>query len=359
MPRPVAALLLPLALTGCGHSQPFRPGDYGSGQPFVPGSPRRVTYNIGDDRAPAWLPDESGFLYSFQRVDRPDRDYCLGLLPPDGGRLARTICDRLPAADDSTDVLTEPAAAAAGRLAYTITSSLPDDRAPRASALVLGTLADPTPARPLTTLPYYGPDGTFREGVSHVRWLGSDTLVYVAEHIAYQAPCKGCPLDTLRTGMEIALLDAGAASPAPQAVPATLYASSVAPEGGGTANAIFFTLGGDSRVFRRVLSGATDSVVHDFGAAGIARDVQVAGTRLVAVVGGTISFAYDSLLGYAVQRDAGGFLYLVDLETAAETVLPGGATFRHPALSPSGKRLVAELVSSGGGGADLWEFDLP
>ena len=25
MPRPVAALLLPLALTGCGHSQPFRP----------------------------------------------------------------------------------------------------------------------------------------------------------------------------------------------------------------------------------------------------------------------------------------------------------------------------------------------
>src|SRR5436309_1960365 len=196
MPRPVAASLLALALTGCGHSQPFRPGDYGSGQPFVPGSPRRVTYNIGDDRAPAWLPDESGFLYSFQRVDRPDRDYCLGLLPP-----------------------------------------------------------------------------------------------------------------------------AGAASPAPPAVPATLYASSVAP--GGTADVIFFTLGGDSRVFRRVRSGATDSVVHDFGAAGIARDVQVAGTRLVAVVGGTISFAYDSLLGYAVQRDAGGFLYLVDLETGAETVLPG------------------------------------
>ena len=222
---------------------------------------------------------------------------------------------------------------------------------------MLGTLADPTPARSLTTLPYYGPDGTFREGVSHVRWLGSDTLVYVAERIAYRAPCKGCPLDTLRTGMEIALLDAGAASPAPQAVPATLDASSVAP--GDTADVIFFTLGGDSRVFQRVLSVATDSVVHDFGAAGIARDVQVAGTRLVAVVGGTISFAYDSLLGYAVQRDAGGFLYLVDLETGAETVLPGGATFRHPALSPTGKRLVAELVWSGGGGADLWEFDLP
>ncbi len=364
MPRRVAALSLALALAGCEHTAPFPPGDYGSDQPFAPGSPRRITLNLGDDRAPAWLPDESGLLYSFQRLDRPDRDRCLGLLPPDGGRLVRTICDRLPAADDSTDALTEPAPDAAGRLAYVVTSSRIDDVRPRATALVLGTLADPTRARVLVTFPYLGADGAFREGASHVLWLGGgggggDTLIYLAEHVGYLAPCRGCPLDTLRTGIEIALLEAGAASPVPEAVPGTSQASSVAV--GETPDVIYYTLGGDSRVVRRVLSAGTASMVHDFGAAGIARDVQVAGSRLVAVVGGTVAFAYDSLLGYDVQRDGGGFLYVVDLGTGAETVLPGaggaGSAFRHPALSPSGKRVVAELVS--GGTADLWEFDLP
>ncbi len=364
MPRRVAALSLALALAGCGHTAPFPPGDYGSDQPFAPGSPRRITLNLGDDRAPAWLPDESGLLYSFQRLDRPDRDRCLGLLPPDGGRLLRTICDRLPAADDSTDALTEPAADAAGRLAYVVMSSRMDDVQPRATALVLGTLADPTTTRVLVTFPYLGADGAFREGASHVRWLGGgggggDTLIYLAEHVGYLAPCRGCPLDTLRTGIEIALLDAGAASPVPEVVPGTSQASSVA--AGETPDVIYYTLGGDSRVWRRALSAGTDAMVHDFGAAGIARDVQVAGSRLVAVVGGTVAFAYDSLLRYDVQRDGGGFLYMVDLGTGAETVLPGaggaGSAFRHPALSPSGKRVVAELVS--GGTADLWEFDLP
>ncbi len=359
MPRRVAALFL--ALAGCGHTAPFPPGDYGSDQPFAPGSPRRITLNLGDDRAPVWLPDESGLLYSFQRLDRADRDRCLGVLPPDGGRLEQTICVRRPAADDSTDVLSDPAVDGGGRLLYTATSSGPTDVAPRASALLLATLADPATARALVTLPYIGADGTFREGVSHVAWLG-DSLVYVAEHIAYRAPCKGCPLDTLRTGVEIVRLDV--ASGVAEVLPGTGDASSVAP--GGTPDVIYYTLGGDSRVVRRVLSAGTTSMVHDFGAAGIARDVQVAGSRLVAVVGGTVAFAYDSLLGYDVQRDGGGFLYMVDLGTGAETVLPGaggaGSAFRHPALSPSGKRVVAELVSGGargGGTADLWEFDLP
>ncbi len=347
-------MALVVALAGCEHSGPFSPGDYGSGEPFAAGSPRRLTFNLGDDRSPTWLPDESGLWYSFQRLDRRDRDRCLGRLPPDGGRLLQTVCDRLPAADDSTDALTEPAVDVSRRIAYVATSSPVGDVAPRSSALVLGTVADPTRSRVLATLPYYGPDGLFRESVSHVRWLGGDTLVYVAEHLAYRAPCKGCPLDTLRTGVEVALLDAGAASPLPEVVPGTPDASSVAV--GQTADVIYYTLGGDARVFRHVLSAGAASVVHDFGAAGIARDVQVVGTRLIAVVGGTVSFAYDSLLGYSVQRDAGGFLYSVDLVTGTETVL-GGAAFRHPALSPSGKRVVAELES--GGTADLWEFDLP
>jgi len=98
------------------------------------------------------------------------------------------------------------------------------------------------------------------------------------------------------------------------------------------------------------------SVAHDFGS-GIVRDVQVVGARLIAVVGGDVSFAFDSVLGYPIQRDRGGPLVLVDLASGAETVLPGNAlAFRRPALAPSATRLVAEAVANV---ADLWMFDLP
>src|SRR5439155_11102590 len=122
--RPVNAVVgLTLILAGCGHSAPPAAPESGSSQPFAGGSPRRLTFNLGDDRAPVWLPDGSGLLYSFQRLDRPDRDRCLGLLPPDGGRLERTLCDETPAADDSTNVLTEPAPSVDGRLAYLLVGS--------------------------------------------------------------------------------------------------------------------------------------------------------------------------------------------------------------------------------------------
>src|SRR2546421_10331964 len=117
--RPLNAACGPTrALAGGGHSAPPAAPESGSSRPFAGGSPRRLTFNLGDDRAPAWLPDGSGLLYSLQRRDRPDRDRCLGLLPPDGGRLERPPCDANPAADDSTHVLTEPAPPPAGPLAY-------------------------------------------------------------------------------------------------------------------------------------------------------------------------------------------------------------------------------------------------
>src|SRR5256885_8825838 len=99
MPHPPRSLprLALLLFLGCDHGTPFATGTYGSDQPFTAGSPRRLTYNLGQDRAPAWLPDESGIVYSFERTDRPDRDRCLGILPPEGGQRVSTICDVVPA----------------------------------------------------------------------------------------------------------------------------------------------------------------------------------------------------------------------------------------------------------------------
>jgi hypothetical protein len=352
MVRPRVILSLALAVSGCGHSTPFQSGDAQSSQPFSGGSPRRVTYNLGEDRAPAWLPDESGFVYSFERTDRPDHDRCLAVLPPDGGRIVRIICDRTPAADDSTNVLSDPAVDATGRLAYIVEGSLTGAVGPSYTALVLGTLVDPVSVRVLRIFPDLSLDPALHEGASQIRWLGPSSLVYLAERVGYPRPCRYCALDTVRTGADIERFELTGPPPAVAVVPGTGDASGVAV--GESADVIYYTLGGDARVYRRALSTGAVTVVHSFS--GIARDVQVVGSRLIAVVGGNVSFAYDSLLGYTVQTDRGGPLFLVDLVTGSETLLPGGTlAFRHPALSPSGKRVVAEAGSV----ADLWVFDLP
>ncbi|MBA3553545.1 MAG: hypothetical protein H0W29_02120, partial [Gemmatimonadales bacterium] len=73
---------------------------------------------------------------------------------------------------------------------------------------------------------------------------------------------------------------------------------------------MLYTLAGDSRVYRHTLSSDLVQVTHDFGAAGIARDVHLVGNRLAA--------------GTAVALDAPGLLY------------------RRPAISPGGGAIAAE-----------------
>ena len=355
MPRPGRALGLALMLAGCEHSAPFAAGDYGSHQPLTPGSPARLTYNLGDDYAPAWLPGASGIVYTLVQLDTPHFERCLGWLTATGGTLSRVVCDRAPGYLDSVTVFEEPAVAADGRLAYVASRSALGKIAADRSALVLGTLADPTDVRPVRSIPYTAPNGTVHDAIMQVHWLDGHTLVYLAERVDYPRACSSCRPDTLRTGLELVLLDVSPAVPVPQVVPSTLYATSVAP--GESGDVIYYTLIGESRVHRRTLSSGADSVVHDFGA-GIARDVTVIGTRLVAVVGGSVSVAYDSVLGHPVQADGGGPLYVVDLASGGATVLSSALSFRRPALSPSGGggHLVVDVVSAS---LDLWMFDLP
>ena len=344
-----ALLFFALAgLAGCDHSVPFSTSNSGSSEPFQAGSPRRLTYNVGQDRSPAWLPDELGLIYSYERTDRPDHDRCLGLLPPNGGQRTQEICELAADADDSTNVLTEPAVDATGRLAYVATSSGIAATAPIYASLRVSSLTDPGTTRVLVNLPLF-------TTVLQPRWLGRDTLVYLAARVGYSSVCRGCPVDTLETGVAIELLDASAPTPQPQMLAGTANASSVA---AGAAGFIYYTLNGDTRVFRYAIASGSAVLAFDFGAAGIARDVQVTGSRLVAIVGGNVSFVYDSTLGYEVQRDGGGALHVVDLTSRTDMILAiPGLSFRRPALSPSGTRLVVEARA--GGASDLWEVTLP
>ena len=55
---------LMLLAAACDHTSPFRPEPPAPAPPFSSFFPRRLTFNVGDDRTLAWLPDRSGIIYS-------------------------------------------------------------------------------------------------------------------------------------------------------------------------------------------------------------------------------------------------------------------------------------------------------
>jgi hypothetical protein len=342
-------------LLGCSHDVPLTPGRYPPGVPPGSGPIYRITYNPGADLSPSWLPDGRGFFYTVERLDRSDHDRCLALLPPAGGTIESEICDRLVFADDSVNAFSSAAVATDGRLSYVrasapLTAGWPV--APRYQELVLATIAAPTETRVLLRIPYQGPSGRSHDQVSQVQWLNDSSLIYLASHVDYAALCDGCPLDTLASGLEIVRFDLGGPGAVLSTLPGTDQASSVAVVHPDTA---YFTVNGDSRVFRLALANDSLEVVHDFGPRGIVRDVQVVGNRLVAVVGGNVSFTTDPPLG-PTQRDGGGPIVMVDLATGSERTLVD-STWRHPTVSPDGARLVAELLT--GRATDLWLLEVP
>jgi hypothetical protein len=348
-----ASLLCVLALAACDHTAPFSPVPYAPTGPFSGGATVRLTFSAGQDQQPAWEPSGT-ILYNREHLDRSDRDRCLARLPGAGGAVTGELCDRLAFSGDSTDAYAWPAPAAdgSGRIAYTRATSLTalGNLAPHDQQLVVGTFDPLAPAHVLTSIPYQGPSGRGHEAVAQIRWLTPTSLVYVGQRVLYDTPCRGCVTDTIPTGLELVRMDFDTPTPVLEMLAGSDLASSVAVAGSDT---VFFTVNGDSRVQRLVLSTSALSVVHDFGT--IVRDVQVAGDRLLVVGGGAISFSNDSLRG-PVQRDGGGDLIVWNRTTGLlEATITG--RYRHPALAPSGDRLVAEVVSVRT--TDLWEVTLP
>ena len=338
--------LRPLALAGgalfalaCGHTDPFSVPPYGTTQPFDPTPPVQLTLNLGADRSPSWLPDGSGIVYSTQQLSRADADVCLAELPPTGGTQRRLVCDLSRAGSDTSNAIELPTVAPDGRLAFVKAASSIGGTNPSRERLTVAPTLDPANGTEVQAIPYTPPGEPTRTGVQALHWLGPDHLIYVGGLSAVRSPCLLCALDTIATGLKVDVLDlSGGTGPTP--VPGTDNASGVAV--GASSDELYFTLAGDSRVYRRVISTGATEVAHDFGAAGIARDVHVVGGRLAATVGGRVAFSVDPQLG-PVQWDSGGVIHVVDLGTGADVALAAGARlFRRPALSPTGDQLLAE-----------------
>ena len=355
----LVSALATLALAGCDHT-PTGSWSLPDRQPLTSGNPRLLTYNPGWDTKPVWLPDGSGFYYTLERAGQ-DPDRCLGLMPSSGGGLREEICDRSLGGADSLTTLESAAAASDGRLAYVWSASEQNDVAPVRREIRLATRVRPTPGARLLALPYIAPSGKPHLTAAALHWVSPGTLAYLGMRVVYHTPCQFCPIDTLQAGEDVVLFDV--AGGGRTLVPGTEQATSFAMAGGDT---VYYTLPQDSRVLRRIVSSGTVTVAHDFGPPAIARDVAVAGSRLVAVVGGRTRLVTPEPGAPPMQIDDGGDVWVVDLGSGAATPLgaPPFRWFKSVALSPDGRRLVAEgyIVDSSstvGRPGDLWLFDLP
>jgi hypothetical protein len=361
--------ILCAALISCGHGEPFSPERQTPEGPFSSLLPRRITFSPGDDRTPAWLPDGSAVIYSSEREDQLDHDRCLTLLPAEGGTILDQFCPSDPVQSDSTNLYDAPAVSPDGQVFYRGVVSWVGQQKLGDASLFLAPLADPVRGTRLTRIPYTAPNGKIHSSIRSPAWLGSTSLVYLAEELFYMGSTF-FP-DTFVTGRDIVRLDVGGTAQQLSVIPGTDNASSVAVSG--EAEVIYYTLGGDSRVYRRDLQSGTVTVVYDFGTGEIARDVTIQGSQLAAVVGGSVLYQFHPPLNDFVQWDEGGDLHLVDLATAAHGVVATDSVlFRHPVFAPGGDRLVVEVspfavvqpnpdsdFNATNHRVDLWLFDMP
>jgi hypothetical protein len=346
-----------LLLAACAHTAPGPTEDQDTDGPRTTTPLIRLTYDLGRDLAPAWRADGSGLLYAFQRPGPDDLDGCLAELPPGGGTRRSEKCPLDDLAQDSVNVLGTPAISAGGRLAWVEARNALGRVSPATAEIRVGSLAVGDRGTIVRTLPYLAQSGNVHATISHLHWLSETALTYVGDEVQYVGACQGCKLDSLVIGREIARLDLAAGNLV-TVIPGTAEASSVWPSPDGLT--IYYTIAGDSRVFRHLLSSGGVTTVHDFGPAGIARDATLSDSVLAAIVGGRVSYGPISPIG-PVQVDSGGLLYHVNLTTGVATPLGlPGKRFRSPSLRPGAQQIVVEAVDSTGALiADLYLFDSP
>ena len=342
---PVVPILL---LAGCKHGEPTVAATGGLDQPFQVGDPLRLTYSDGFD-GDASLSTASGrIIYAFDRDLTPLGlpKGCVGDLPLSGGSRGWEICDASAQRQDTSTSSRWPALRADGMVAFVRQRWSPYGLSPYYSDLALqqtGVGRTPTQVIPI---PYFSvSSGRSHQGISQLQWLDHDHLVWLGLGVIRSLN------DNVESGYEIVIDDPADSLAGLSVVPGTNYASSVAV--GGNSDTLYYTLGGDSLVCRRTLSTGVVDTVYNFGSLGIARDVRVEGGRLIAVVGGSVSFIPHATLGMA-QYDSGGPIYSVDLPNGTPTLVTASFDqYRYPALSPDGTVAIAQ--QSG----DLWSVTLP
>jgi hypothetical protein len=346
-----------LALAGCSHQDPFPNGDPTPNGPRTSTPPVQLTYSLGFDQSPAWLADGSGFTYSLDQEGGPAGNRCLGEMPAAGGTRRFTKCVAA-ANQDSIRALGPAVPGPDGRVAWMDARSLNGRKTPDVEVLRVGTIAPQDSGVPVRAFPYLATSGKLHVTATSLTWLSPTRLAYIANDRLIVGPCSGCKPDTLLVPREAVLLDLSTSPATIALIPNTAEVTSLFASADGAS--LYFTRGGDTRVFQRVLASGAESTVHDFGGP-ITRDVAVRGNELTAVVGGKVHYGVDPIIG-ARQVDSGGTLVRVDLTSGNESPLAlGSLLVRRPAPAPDGRSVVIEARDTLAPGfqTDLWLLPLP
>ena len=341
-----ASLAIGAGPAACTHDFPAEPGTIAVDTIPDIGPPERITLNAGKDAFPAWAPDGRSIWYSWELLERTDRDLCLGRLPVGGGTRTDEVCHPTPAANpDSVNWYAWPAPHPDGRrIAWFRLSGLRSATEGGRGEVVLSDIADlgdQTGLRrlsiyPLQIAPGNGLDLHFHVQPVSLRWADDSTLIYLAVLVtAFSA--NGLAQDTFYSGRELGTLTLSGDSARHGFVPGSDSASGFTFGPGG---ALYFTRNGDSRVYRTTLAGGAIDTVYNFGGLGIVRDPVYVNGAIYAVVGGDVNYApYPNNVGY-LQHDGGGELWRIS--SAGAVVVENTHLWRHPVLSPDGTTLVIE-----------------
>jgi hypothetical protein len=342
------SLVLGACLAGCSHTELPMPEDHATDLPFLPGDPLRLTYSPGSDRTAQWAPDGVHIYYAFDEIKVNTFSWagCVAPLPATGGRRGDPVCETDARYATRSSFPSWPTRSRGGEIAFWRWVAPAGPLLPGKSDLVIRPVGEASSLESIILIPYFEPvQGRSHQGIAFLQWLGNDSLIFVGLGVIKSTN------DNVETGLEIVTLDPalGMAGIAP--IPGTTWASSVAL--GGNSDTLYFTVGGDSMVYRRVRSTGVTDTTFDFGPLGIARDVQVRAGRLTAVVGGSVTWGPHATLGMA-QYDDGGPIYAVDLSVGVPVLLTTPIDlYRFPTLAPDGSVVIAEREN------DLWRITLP
>lgn len=341
-----AILLIGLAgvVLACDHTAPFATGGAMNVGPSSQTYPRRLTFNLGDDRDPFVHGDTTA--YSRLDPEHSSWDRCLALLPTDGGTIIAQYCPPLEA--NTVNAWLEPALSPDGsRIAFLWQRGSEITAAPTSDTLVIAPADDPshpTYLRKLDSL-----DASRNIGLLYPQkpvWVNGHTLRFLYSTFVITYVKTGTPryADTTIGAASLVDLDlrTGAIRDVPGARGAQTYAQ--APDGGVWFTRFDSTGALSAATLLHLAPGSrTPDTVGIFS--GPVTDVANAG-----------GVAVGLLLGDTVTE-------VLDPATGSTTMLPAFPTpARRIAAASGGRIVVARDVTTAppyGDRANLWLYKLP
>lgn len=337
-----AALPVLLVVAACAHGEP---AGSNSPDPLGPAGaelPRRLTFNPGDDRAPAW----AGTEVAYSRYDpaRGTSAQCLAALPIEGGTLRAIWCPPFPTPSDTfVSTWLEPALSDDGSMVAFVWQ-----RGAQVSALaawshhlVVAAVDSPAVPRLAIFLADTVPGGNFYNTAYELGWAGPNRLRFVAAYDSiFKVKGGGADRFTDTLLLSLGLLELDVGSGTVRQVP-----------GGGSVTAYTPAPDGALWVIRADTLWRLDDAGNGAPLLAVGQDVSD-----VAAVDGRVVVARRSP---APESDTRVTWWDLATGAAGTVAMPGPV---HRISAAEGRRFVAEVEADGrlfGAPANLWLFELP